>query len=279
MMDGKHVGLLDAARVDALVCLHRRERSETIAIDRRALEVERGGSLLHLRRQLLLDRAALAGEEGVGFAHQLGVFGEIDLARAGCRAAFDLVQQAWPRAAFEESVRARADQERALQRRDGAVDRPDRGERAVVAALAGARPAVLEDLRRPVVRGDQDIGKRLVVAQQHVEARAQPLDQVRLEQQRLGLGGSRDEFDRRRSRDHAGDARGVPGQALIGQDALADVLGLADVEHAAACVDHAVDARSRRCGLGVAPDDPGSARRRGCRGRFRARRDLLDQHR
>ena len=109
MMDGKHVGLLNAARVDALVRLHRRERSETIAIDRRAFEVERGRGLLHLRRQLLLDRAALAGEEGVGFAHQLGVFGEIDLARAGCRAAFDLVQQAWPRAAFEESVRARAD--------------------------------------------------------------------------------------------------------------------------------------------------------------------------
>ena len=47
---------------------------------------------------------------------------------------------------------------------------------------------MLEDLRRPMVAGDQDIGKRLVVAQLHVEARPQLLDQIGFEQQRLGLG-------------------------------------------------------------------------------------------
>ena len=60
-----------------------------------------------------------------------------------------------------------------------------------------ARAAMLEDLRRPMIAGDQDVGKRLVVAQQNVEARPQPLDQVGLEQQRLGLGLGRDEFERR----------------------------------------------------------------------------------
>jgi hypothetical protein len=39
-----------------------------------------------------------------------------------------------------------------------------------------------------MVAGDQDIGKRLVVAQLHVEARPQLLDQIGLEQQRLGFG-------------------------------------------------------------------------------------------
>jgi hypothetical protein len=47
-----------------------------------------------------------------------------------------------------------------------------------------------------VVTGDQDIGERLVVAQKHIEARPQPLDQVGFEQQRFGLGCRRDELER-----------------------------------------------------------------------------------
>src|SRR5690606_3864014 len=111
-----------------------------------------------------LHGAALARQEVVGFAHQLGIFRELDLARAGAGAALDLIEQARPRAALEETIRARAQQERALQRRDGAVDRPDRRERTVILTRPAARAAVLEDLRRPMIRGDQDIGKRLVVA-------------------------------------------------------------------------------------------------------------------
>ena len=65
LVHGEHVGLLDAARVDALLRLHRRERGEAVAIDRGALEVERLGRLLHLGGELLLHRLALAGEEGV----------------------------------------------------------------------------------------------------------------------------------------------------------------------------------------------------------------------
>ena len=164
------------------------------------------------------------------------------------------MQQARPRAALEEAVGAGAQQERALQRRDGAVHRPDRGERAVIVAVAVARAAVLEDLRRPVVGGDQDVGERLVVAQQHVEARAQPLDQIGFEQQRLGLGLGGDEFERGGGRDHALDARVVAGRPRIGGDALPDVLGLADIEHVAVRIDHAVDAGRGRRVLGVAQD-------------------------
>ena len=126
---------------------------------------------------------------------------------------------------------------------------------------------MLEDLRRPVVGGDQDIGKRLVVAQQHVEARPQPLDQVGLEQQRLGLGRGRDELERGGRRDHALDARVVAGRPRIGDDALLDVLGLADVEHVAVGVDHAVDAGRGRRELGVARDrGAAGGERRGRRG-------------
>ena len=83
LVDGEHVRLFDAARIDALMRLHRRERGETVAIDRGALEIERARGLLHLGRELVLHRLALARQERIRFAHQLAVFGEIDLAR--CR--------------------------------------------------------------------------------------------------------------------------------------------------------------------------------------------------
>ena len=172
------------------------------------------------------------------------------------------MQQARPRAAFEKAVRAGAQQERALQRRDGAVDRPHRGERPVIAALARARAAMLEDLRRPVVRGDDDVGKRLVVAQQHVEARPQPLDQVGFEQQRFGLGRGGDELHRRGRRDHPLDAGVVPGRPRVGRDPLLDVLRLADVEHLAGRIEHAIDAGRRRRELGMTQQRGAAARER-----------------
>ncbi len=247
-MDGEHVGFLDRARIDALLRLDRRQRGEAVAVERRGLEFELGGGLFHLAREFLLHRAAAAGQEIGRLAHQLGIAGKIDLAGAGPRAAADLIEQAGPGAAFEERVGAGADQEGALQRRDGAVDGAGGGERPEIASGPRLRAAMLEDLRRPVVAGDQDIGKRFVVAQLHVEARAQLLDQVGLEQQRLGFGRGRDDLDRHGGRDHAQDARRLrrvdPG---IGGQPLADVLGLADIEHVVGRIEHAVDAgRGRR---------------------------------
>ena len=93
-----------------------------------------------------------------------------------------------------------------------------------------------------MIARDQNIGKRLVVAQLHVEARTQLLDQVGLEQQRLGFGRSGYDLDRHAGRDHAHDARRLdrsdPG---VGRQPLADVFGLADVEHVIRRVEHAVD--------------------------------------
>ena len=162
------------------------------------------------------------------------------------------MQQARPRAALEKAVRAGAQQERALQRRDGAVDRPHRGERAVVVARRERAPRCLRICGAQWSRGDQDVGKRLVVAQQHVEARPQALDQIGFEQQRLGLGRGGDEFHRRGRRDHALDPGVVAGRPRVGRDPLPDVLGLADVEHLAGRVEHAIDAGRGRRVLGIA---------------------------
>jgi hypothetical protein len=47
---------------------------------------------------------------------------------------------------------------------------------------------MLRDLRRRMVLRNQDVGERLVVAQQDIVARRQALDEIALEQQRLDLG-------------------------------------------------------------------------------------------
>ncbi len=107
-MDGEHVGFLHGARIDALLRLDRRQRREAVAVKRRGLEFEFGGGLFHLAGELLLHRAAAAGQEVVRLAHQFGIAGEIDLAGAGPGAAPDLVEQAGPGAAFEETRRCRS---------------------------------------------------------------------------------------------------------------------------------------------------------------------------
>ena len=105
---------------------------------------------------------------------------------------------------------------------------------------------MLHDRRRFVVAGDQDVGKRLVVAEIDVEARAQALDQVRLEKQRLRLGPRAHELHRRGGADHAGDAAALPGEARVADDALLQAPRLADIEHVAVAIDHPVDARRVR---------------------------------
>ncbi len=87
-----------------------------------------------------------------------------------------------------------------LQRDQGAVDRAGRGEGAEIIAGLVARAAMLGQLREIVVAGEVDVGERLVVAQQHVVARHQALDQVAFEQQRLDLGVGDDDLERARSR-------------------------------------------------------------------------------
>ena len=101
---------------------------------------------------------------------------------------------------------------------------------------------------------DHDIGKRLIVAQQHIEARPQPLDQVGFKQQRLGLGAGNDEFERAGRRDHALDAGVEAGRTPIGTNAVADVFCFADIEDVATPIDHAVDAWPGRREFGVTED-------------------------
>ncbi len=96
-------------------------------------------------------------------------------------------------------------------------------------------------LGRRMFPADDDLGKALVVAQQHVEARLQLLDQVDLQQQGVGLGAGGGEFHGPGQIDHQGDALGVePSLGVLG-DALLQGPRLAHIEGLAVGGEHPID--------------------------------------
>ena len=114
---------------------------------------------------------------------------------------------------------------------------------------------MLQDLREGMVAGDEDEGEGLVVPEHHVVARLEPLDEIGFEQQSLGLGGRGDELHARRVGDHGGDAIVVASCPRIALHALLQPARLADIEHLAGGIDHAVDAGAAWRGLGVTGND------------------------
>ncbi len=251
-MGGEHVGLFHRLRVDALARLDVAKRGQPIAEARRPLVVLLEACLVHQHMQPPLHLVALASEKAPRLVDQQAVILHRDDAGAGGRAALDLEEQAGPEAAFEIGVGAGPEQKGALQRVDGAADRAGRGERAEIIAVAISRAAMLQDLRHGMIAGDENEGEGLVVPEHHVEAGLQPLDEVRLEQQRLDLGRRGDELHARGVGDHAGDAVVVARAPRIALHPFLQVPCLADIKHLAIRIDHAVDAGPRRRRLGIA---------------------------
>ncbi len=241
------------------------ERPHAIAQMGGALEIHVVGGLHHLGRHGGDDRAALAAQEGVGLAGQVVIGFQSDDAGARRRTALDLVQHARPGARSIDAVGAGAQQERLLQSIQGLVDRAGRGERAVIIARDGMRAAVLGDLRRRMVLAHQDFGEHLVVAQQHVVARLQRLDQARFQQQGLAFGIGADQHHFARQLDHAGDALGVDAAPRILQHAFLQAFGLADIEDFAVAAQHAVDAGPVGRQLRLVADQLGADQRIGGR--------------
>jgi hypothetical protein len=119
---------------------------------------------------------------------------------------------------------------------------------------------VLGDLRDGVVAGQQDVGKGLVVAQQHVVARHEALDEIALQQQRLDLGMGFHHFHGHGLGHHALQAARQLGDLGVVGDPALQIARLADVDRVALAVQHAVDARAGREGLHRAGDDLHAAR-------------------
>jgi hypothetical protein len=99
------------------------------------------------------------------------------------------------------------------------------------------------DARERLVHRDRDVGIGLVVAQPDVEARLVLLDEVLLDEQRLGLRADEDELHRVDRIDHLERAARHRIGEMAG-DPLLDGLGLADVDDLPGLVAEQVHARA-----------------------------------
>ena len=97
-------------------------------------------------------------------------------------------------------------------------------------------------LRHGMVIGQQDIGKAFVVAQQNIVARPKFFNQICFQQQRVGFGFGADKLHIPRRLNHTQNTIIVTRRARIGPHARFQIFGLADIEHRALAIQHAIDA-------------------------------------
>jgi len=165
------------------------------------------------------------------------------------RAALDLVLQAGPRAVSEESVRALADTEQALHLLERRAHRRRAGIRSEAAPILASHAAVEVHPRIGMRIVQEDVGIALVVAQQHVVARPVRLDEIVLQQQRLGLGACHADLDVRHPADQGLGLGVMRSAAEIARHPRLQRPRLADVEDLAIRRQHAVHAGLARQAL------------------------------
>src|SRR5574341_2074511 len=236
-----------ARPADELLFAHLAQRRDLVAVRRRLLITHASGGGVHALGQPLDDLVFLPRQKQGGARDVLLVGTLADEAHARRGAAPDLVQQAWPRAVAEHGVLAGADAERILQELDALAHRPRVGEWPEVAGPL-VEAAAVESQARETMPAQHQVGVGLVVAKQYVIARRQHLDQIVFEQQRLGLGAGDGRLNGRHLIEHQLDARrsAAARPLKIGSDPFLQVERLADVQHLARAIHHAVDAGTVR---------------------------------
>ena len=253
-MQRDDIGLGHPPRVDALGLLHLGQGADAVAQGGGALELQRPAGFFHLAGQILLQAGGPALQKALGVTNQGGVIGLRDPPHARRAAAPDLVKKARPCAAFEHGIRAVAQLERLLQLVERAIHRRGTGKGAVIGALLPVRAAVLADLRKGMLEAQHDLGKGLVVAQQHIVARLELLDEVLLQKQRLGFRPGGEEHHRGGLGDHPRNPGAVASGLGVGRHPLAQAARLADVENRAPGIEHAIDTRRVVEAFQVVPD-------------------------
>ena len=129
-----------------------------------------------------------------------------------------------------------------MQGVDRLVDRVGRSEWTKIFALALFCAAIFGNARKGMVARNQDVGERLIVTQGDVVIRLETFDEIALKQECLNLAFRCNYLDRGDIGDHALQPRrqgfgiGVAGYALF------QVFSLADIEHVAFGINHAIDA-------------------------------------
>ena len=213
------------------------------------LEIEGGGSRLHLSLDLAQVGAGATGHEGAEVLSQRPMVLRADAAHAGGRALVDVPQQAGaPRGlgTAEDAGRAGTHREDPQQLLDGLTDGPGLDEGTEVAGSRFAGPTDHLDAGVGLPHRHRQVGVGLVVLVHDVETGVELLDPGVLQGQGLHLGGHDRPFHRACGGDHLLGARVQCGEVLevVGQT-LTQVLGLADVDDPSLPVQEPVDPRGR----------------------------------
>ena len=239
---GHHVRIQSAFATDELLFLDRAQGHDLIAQHRRHLVALRLRRRLHGRFQTLQHLLFLAFQEQPRLLHVLKIAFIPDQANAGRGAALDLVEQARTGPVVENAVLAGAQPEHFLKQLHAFPHRAGIGERPKIPVLLVGRAAKIPQ-PRVAVAAQHNVGIGFVVAEQNVVARRQRLDQVVFQQQRLAFGARDGGLDLDDLRHHQPGARRQRGFLEVGGNPLPEIARLADVDHLAARVKHAVHPR------------------------------------
>ena len=241
-----HVKIRKRARHHMLPRAQPLHGAQAVAQQGRAFKLQFFGGLVHLFGQFLFQLFRIALEQGDRLIDQRMVLCRADLARARCAAPPEVLVQAGSVLANVAREHARAGFE--VQRLADRVDRAARGHAARVRAKV-ARPVVPrlgDNGKRRVgrIRVQPDIGIALVVLEQDVVFGLVFFDHRVLEHERFELGFGHNDVE---IIDMADQLPRFGAQALgrlkIVGNAVAQQLGLADVDHLAGFVLVQVNAR------------------------------------
>ena len=236
-----------------LLALHRAlDRADLVAVLGRALVVLLLGGGRHLDLERLDQRLLAALQEQLDLLDVGAVVVLRDGLDARALAALDVVQEARP---LERALpvldvdRAGAEREQPADEVHRLVHARRRGVRPEVAAAVVHELARPLDAREVVAQRDLDVRVALVVLEPDVEAGLEPLDEVRLEEQRLRHAVDLGHLDVRDPVDDAADPVDLSARRLllpVAANAAAQALRLADVQDVAPGVPHQVHAGAIR---------------------------------
>ena len=240
---GDDIDVAGRRAFDELARLQLLQAGDLVANPCCALECQRRRRLGHLPLQVFEHLVRLALQEQRRVLHVLLIVGLADKPYAGAGAALNLVEHAWPRTIGKHAGLAGAQLKHLLQHADALAHRARTGKRPEV-RVRFLQLTAMEAQLREAFAGQAQVRIALVIAEDDVVARLVRLDQVVLQQQRLGFRTRHRRLDPRHLRDHQRGARRVAGLLEIAGDALLQVARLAHIECLAGGTEHAIDARA-----------------------------------
>ena len=240
--DPHHIQLVQHVAAHRLLFGDPAQRQDLIPIPGCLFKAQIAAGRLHLAHQLANHLLVLARQKQLGQLHLLGIFGlahQPGYARAS--ATLELIEQTGTGAVGIDRIFALTHRENFLHQMQTLAYRAARGVWAEVLPLHLAGTAMDTDTWM-LVRGDDDPGVGFVVPQQHVVTGLVLLDEIVLEDQRLGLGVGDGDLDIGDLAHQGAGLDAVDVSPKIGSEPLFQILGLAHVDHGATAVIHAVNA-------------------------------------